>query len=142
MGLAVSLELVPIECHKCHAVYGLTSGFETQKRSLGGSWLCPYCGQPSTYGKTALQLAEEKIVAMRAQHDQTFAKLQDTQRALFAEQQAAKKVQRRTAHGVCPCCHRTVKQLAQHMACKHPEFVAEAGKPDPLPKTRKRAAKK
>jgi hypothetical protein len=27
------------------------------------------------------------------------------------------------AAGVCPCCKRTVKQLAAHMKEKHPEFV-------------------
>lgn len=29
----------------------------------------------------------------------------------------------RTAHGVCPCCHRTFKALAAHMKRKHPEAV-------------------
>jgi hypothetical protein len=30
---------------------------------------------------------------------------------------------RRAAAGVCPCCHRTFKQLAQHMQTKHPDYI-------------------
>jgi hypothetical protein len=29
---------------------------------------------------------------------------------------------KRIAAGVCPCCHRSFKQLARHMETKHPEY--------------------
>ncbi len=35
------------------------------------------------------------------------------------------RTKKRVAHGVCPCCNRTFKQLSRHMANKHPEYVAE-----------------
>jgi len=35
------------------------------------------------------------------------------------------KHKKRSAAGTCPCCNRTFKQLASHMANKHPEYVAD-----------------
>jgi hypothetical protein len=29
---------------------------------------------------------------------------------------------------VCPCCQRTVSQMARHIKTKHPEYVAERSK--------------
>jgi hypothetical protein len=47
---------------------------------------------------------------------------------LAAERQAAAargqvtRLKNRSKAGVCPCCNRTFKQLAAHMANKHPSF--------------------
>jgi chromosome segregation ATPase len=35
----------------------------------------------------------------------------------------ATKMTKRVKAGVCPCCNRTFKQLAAHMANKHPQFT-------------------
>lgn len=35
------------------------------------------------------------------------------------------KSRKRASAGVCPCCHRTVRQMALHMRSKHPDFKAE-----------------
>jgi hypothetical protein len=35
------------------------------------------------------------------------------------------RLKNRAAAGVCPCCNRTVSQMARHMASKHPGFKAE-----------------
>jgi hypothetical protein len=37
----------------------------------------------------------------------------------------AKKLRERARAGVCPCCHRTFKQLAAHMANKHPDYAEQ-----------------
>jgi hypothetical protein len=36
------------------------------------------------------------------------------------------KLRKRVGNGTCPCCNRTFRQLAAHMADKHPDFKAEA----------------
>jgi hypothetical protein len=35
----------------------------------------------------------------------------------------ATRITKRAKAGVCPCCNRTFRQLAAHMANKHPEFT-------------------
>ena len=33
------------------------------------------------------------------------------------------RVKRRVGNGVCPCCNRTFKNLADHMTTKHPDYA-------------------
>jgi hypothetical protein len=35
----------------------------------------------------------------------------------------ATRITKRAKAGVCPCCNRTFKQLAAHMASQHPTFT-------------------
>jgi S-adenosylhomocysteine hydrolase len=50
-------------------------------------------------------------------------------RLLTAQQERAAaeakhaKLQKRVGYGVCPCCHRTFRQLQEHMKRKHPHLV-------------------
>lgn len=52
-------------------------------------------------------------------------KLDASQDMLRREKAAATKAKKRSAAGTCPCCHRTFRQMALHMANKHPTFKAE-----------------
>lgn len=69
---------------------------------------------------------------MRRERDlakQQLARAEDEKRAAERKAEKAlketKRLKKRAAVGVCPCCSRTVGQLARHMKTKHPEFVAE-----------------
>lgn len=42
--------------------------------------------------------------------------------ALDREKAASARLRKRVKNGVCPCCHRTFKQLARHMVTKHPGY--------------------
>lgn len=44
---------------------------------------------------------------------------------LTRERKKKEQLETRAANGVCPCCHRTFKQLARHMKTKHPDFPGE-----------------
>lgn len=41
----------------------------------------------------------------------------------------ATRIMKRAKAGVCPCCNRTFKQLAQHMATQHPQFTPDPPEP-------------
>lgn len=53
---------------------------------------------------------EAEMAARRAAEDQ-----------LAAAEREAKRIAKRTAGGVCPCCNRSFVQLARHMKSQHPE---------------------
>jgi len=59
--------------------------------------------------------AENRAVAERAARDRAEAEAKDMRTQLGT-------LRKRTAAGVCPCCHRTFRQLATHMKTKHPRF--------------------
>jgi hypothetical protein len=48
-----------------------------------------------------------------------------TKAALTRRKNEAKRLAARAQAGVCPCCHRTFKQLAAHMLNKHPQYLDE-----------------
>jgi cell division septum initiation protein DivIVA len=93
-----------------------------------------YC--PNGHGRSFIlgQTAEDKLRRERDQLKQRIAYKDDMireaeQRAEHERRRAngykghATRITKRAKAGVCPCCNRTFKQLAQHMANKHPEFT-------------------
>jgi hypothetical protein len=66
------------------------------------------------------QLAEKDDLII-AQREARLA----AEKQLTASRAAATKARKRTVAGVCPCCHRTFRQMALHMKAKHPGFKAE-----------------
>jgi hypothetical protein len=82
---------------------------------------------------------DNDIDKMRRERDlvkQQLAQKDDTiayQRAMreAAEKSASSRkgvitrLKNRAAAGVCPCCNRTVSQMARHIASKHPTFKVE-----------------
>lgn len=88
-------------------------------------WFCTICGQRRSFvGETlADKLRRERDAAI--QREETIRNQRDVAQELYAkEANAAKKLRKRIKAGVCPCCHRTVKQMARHMATKHPNYDA------------------
>lgn len=51
------------------------------------------------------------------------AEAQESERRRIAQKAATTRLKNRVKMGICPCCHRTFKQLAAHMKKKHPGFV-------------------
>ena len=69
---------------------------------------------------------------MRRERDiakQQLARAEDERRAAERKAEKAlketKRLKKRAAAGTCPCCSRTVIQMARHMKTKHPDFVAK-----------------
>lgn len=86
-------------------------------------WFCTICGISRTFvGETlADKLRRERDAAV--QREETIRRQRDdAQQSLAKEQKSKARLRKRIAAGVCPCCHRTVSQMARHMKTKHPEF--------------------
>jgi hypothetical protein len=82
---------------------------------------CPL-GHVFTWGDTY----RDKLDRERQRHQATRDLLHAEERSHTATRGHLTRAKRRSAAGVCPCCHRTFKQLRKHMNVKHPEYVAEA----------------
>ncbi len=81
---------------------------------LGHQWVC------------AGESEADKERRLRQRFEQDNARLAE---ALSAERRlresvetALKKQKARASAGVCPCCNRTVSQMARHMKSKHPDY--------------------
>jgi hypothetical protein len=89
-------------------------------------WFCTVCGKPRQFvGETlANKLRRERDAAL--QREETIRRQRDdAQESLAKEQKSKARLRKRIAAGVCPCCYRTVSQMAKHIKTKHPDFAAQ-----------------
>lgn len=129
---ATSVKLTEINCGLCGGTYAINERYRLQAERDGSSWYCPYCKCSWGYseGENARlkrQIKEKEAQIKREQVRTETAKTEARhQRNIARAERGAKtKLKKRVAHGVCPCCNRTFKQLKAHMLRKHPEYVEE-----------------
>ena len=88
---------------------------------------CPSCGQGLCWtGKTAeqkkIEALERKLKWEAEESARQKRGKESAEASLRTTKGVVTKLRKRSAAGVCPCCKRTFKQLAAHMAEKHPNF--------------------
>lgn len=99
----------------------------------GRDWFCTVCGQgrhfvvetEATKLRRELDAARQREETIRQQLAENRAALQAKTAALAKKKLALKNANLRAAAGTCPCCKRTVRQMAAHISKKHPEFKAK-----------------
>jgi hypothetical protein len=88
-------------------------------------WFCTICGKQRVYvGETlADKLRRERDAAL--QREETIRQQRDEAKATIAKERRSKaRLKKRIKAGVCPCCNRTVSQMARHMKTKHPDYAS------------------
>lgn len=120
-----------VSCYTCGVRFGI--GGDLYRRVVTDakdSIYCPACGKQTQWRESdaakQIKQLEQKLkweadnaAYQRAARERAEASLQATKGVVT-------RMGKRIAAGVCPCCHRTVKQLAAHMKSKHPGFVEAA----------------
>jgi hypothetical protein len=124
-----TVELVVETCFSCQMQFAMPVEFKNKalrKHGPGPGAITFYC--PAGHSQWYLGESEEdKLRRERDRLKQDAARLMDelaaaNRRASDYKNHATRMTTRAKA-GVCPCCNRTFKQLAAHMANKHPEFT-------------------
>lgn len=149
------LNLITETCSNCGALFAMEAKLQQERLADKQRFYCPNGHSMSYMGKTEAQklreqIEEERRLRQRAEqkvaekHDEAQAAWntasKERERAEHERRRAngykghATRITKRAKAGVCPCCNRTFKQLAAHMANKHPQFtpmpleVIEGGK--------------
>jgi hypothetical protein len=121
-------------CTECREPMWLaTSTYETLKRS-SQTFRCPWGHQQYfPLGKTEAQKLQDELDRERQRRQSAEQNIEwesqqrkQAERSAIAYKGQATRLRNRAKAGVCPCCQRTVSQLARHMASKHPGFTANA----------------
>lgn len=123
MGYAITQEikLEILNCCTCGIVFAMPDTMVRRMEDTGGLFYCSN-GHPQRFTTSEVQRLREKL------DEQTRAATHMAERAKqaeAAEQKAVREIKRmkkRSAAGVCPCCNRTFQQLARHMKAKHADF--------------------
>lgn len=140
VNFTVVLEL--IDCPACGLQFGVPQNWVITKRSNHSDLYCPAGHTMAFTSESPVEkLTREKFESER----QLQAKINESRHAqLVAEKERAeamlakRKVERRVAHGTCPCCNKTFSDLSNHMISQHKEFRLPNGKqPKQLTTTQK-----
>jgi|SRR5262245_19752842 len=123
-----------LECCNCGVGFAMEIGLYQRRQQDHGSFWCPNGHSQHFIGTTP---DEKKIAELQRERDQLKYERDSARTSQkWAEDRAKsaniaagmaraakRRLEVRVARGVCPCCHRTFKQLAAHMKAKHPETV-------------------
>lgn len=122
---------VTLECCQCHMLFAVDQRTKNRWVDTGESFYCP-SGHSQCFCDTTVKRLQRENAALKQQADQKDARLRDAREAIALRDRqlsAAKgqqtRLKKRIGAGVCPCCHRTFKQLAAHMHDMHPEFAKQ-----------------
>lgn len=133
-------QLITETCYSCGILFAMTKEFRDERLKDRRSFWCPNGHSQAYVGRTEAQKLKEQLEEERRQRQsaqQRVAYYQDEareakERAEHERRRAngykghATRITKRAKAGVCPCCNRTFKQLAQHMATQHPQFTPQA----------------
>src|SRR5579872_7018035 len=118
-------------------MYALPKRFINKQRELGvnAEWFCPRGDRLHFKTSLSQDIQREKEESERRLQ----AQLNEANHArLVAERERdrvvkdKRKVERRIAHGVCPCCNKSFTDVANHMLTEHKEFRLPAGRKQKL----------
>lgn len=128
MTTFTGIETFEIErCCKCGVAFAMTTDFQRRRRNDHGLFCCPSGHQQHYTGPSdrdrAQRLAGE-LDMERTRRQQAEKAADYATRARKAVSTRLRKVKTRVGHGVCPCCNRTFRALADHMATQHPDYAA------------------
>lgn len=119
----------PINCASCGFQYFVPKATSDIWRKNAATFYCPL-GHPNWYGTSEADRLRKEVAAAK-QREETIRQQRDTAQlerdraweTLKKTTKAKKALAKRIAAGVCPCCHRTVSQMARHMKTKHPDYA-------------------
>jgi len=116
----------------CGVAYALNDEFVRHRRSDRKSFYCPNGHSQWFPGETDSDKAQRlagQLDMERTRRQQAEKTADYATRSRKAVSTRLKKVKQRVGHGVCPCCNRTFKALADHMATQHPGYAQSGETP-------------
>jgi uncharacterized Zn finger protein (UPF0148 family) len=120
-----------ILCTSCGITFAAPDFFLEARRKTGDLFYCPN-GHGRVYRESELDKARKEadqlrtqLTASRDQRNAAEAAADTARRSAAATRGHLTRERRRSAAGVCPCCHRSFKQVRAHMRGQHPDFVTE-----------------
>lgn len=124
-ALPVSVQMTDMECGECGIQFSVPETWRAHRQRTGNSWYCPN-GHSRVYRESDDEKARKNLAAEKQRHAQTLARLNDAEAAERKAQSEMKRMKKRAAAGVCPCCNRTFQSLQRHMISKHPEYIKKS----------------
>lgn len=119
-------------CGECGISYGVPEPWRQDRLKDGNTWYCPNGhNRHFILGETDVQKGErlKRELELRLQstiNEERHARLV-AEKERDSERRKRRKIEKRIAAGVCPCCNRTFEDLHRHMSTKHKGYALPPG---------------
>ena len=110
------------ECCNCGMSFGMTDEFR-QRMLDSGEWFYGPVGHRQHYTDTTVARLKRRVKTLEREEEELRERVRVQKKETAAAKGQATKAKNRAKRGVCLYCNRTVKQMAKHVADKHPEEV-------------------
>lgn len=121
MGIVfiAQVSLITVECCNCHVVFAMPKEWNDHFRKTHQRFYCPAGHGQSYGGESDIEKAKREELRLQSalnveRHARTVA-----EKAQKKAELQKKRLEKRIAAGVCPCCNRTFGNLADHMKTQH-----------------------
>ncbi len=124
----VTVALTRMTCGECHVVFAVPTSLYEKRLADKELWWCPNGHCRHFIGKTDAQLLREEQVRTAGLRTDLNSVIRERDHHWIERKKITTRLRHlrvRVKNGVCPCCHRTFKQLVAHIASKHPGFAKE-----------------
>lgn len=124
MSFYTNMSFEVVELPACGHTFALRAADERQLRESHRTFYCPICGAklhwPQLSDKEKL---ERQVKLLTQERDRARGRAKHERASKNAVKGHLTRTKNRVANGVCPCCNRTFKDLARHMAGQHPDYA-------------------
>lgn len=124
-NISAATRFLTEECCNCGVLFAVSEDLIAQWRKTKRSFYCPN-GHSQSYTESEADRLKRELERVKRDADWQKQRAESIEKRLIAQKGQLTKLKKRVGNGVCPCCKRTFKQLAQHMAHKHPEYAVES----------------
>lgn len=113
-------------CGVCGIAWSAPKEFmdDCRKQGKEKSFYCPN-GHPRVFMESEADKVRRELNRAKQLLAQRDDEILAERTRVKVEQKKVKKLTARASAGTCPCCNRTVSQMARHMKTKHPSFKTD-----------------
>jgi hypothetical protein len=118
--IAESIVLTTLHCYKCGVLFAMPKSLDETCTRDKQEFFCP-----NGHGQYYTESLRDKIAKLQVEVTQAKGEAMRERQQREHVEIAKKRLENRVKRGVCPCCHRYIKQLANHMKTKHPDYASK-----------------
>lgn len=117
------INCIVLECGTCGVPFTMPEVVYNAQVEEGGFHTCPN-GHSRGWDKSRSQREAEirDIARLRQSVAQKDDEIDDLKAQASKLKGETARILKRSSAGICPCCHRTFRQMAAHMKSKHPGY--------------------
>lgn len=124
-----TIRIDALSCGACGVWFGMEATHLDKVQNDGSWFYCPnghhihYMESELTKTQKELEQAKSRLERERRRLTNETDARRSAERSASALRGVVTRTKHRVGNGVCPCCKRTLKDLARHMASQHPHYA-------------------